>query len=616
MKKNQKKNYLKRYSYIFVSLNFVEETISNLMKKNYFSSLALATGLFLASFQGFAQAPNSFNYQAVARDAAGTVISLQAVGLRFTILDGSPTGTVLFQETQTLSTNALGLFTANIGGGIAGTGTVAAINWGTGGSKWLKVEMDATGGVPPNYTLTGTTQLLSVPYALYAATSGSGGSGGGTGPTGPTGLDGATGPTGSGNGPTGATGATGPTGSGNGPTGVTGPTGPTGLTGATGTGTTGPTGPTGAGAAGATGPTGLTGPTGTGGGTLDNAYNFGGAGAGRTITANSGSVTINGSGTSTAGIALLVNQSGTGTAAIGASLTGTGNAINAASTNAANNTSTIQATTNSSTANNSAILGQSTGTARAVAGEVTSTALADVAVRGNNTRTAGGIGVEGAGFNGVSGITSQAAGYGVFGNNTSTTSTTDDEVGVGGQGGFVGVKGSSASGGFGIASTDIVFAVTDIQSGGTKTFKIDHPLDPENKYLRHFAIEAPQVLNMYRGNIICNSQGEAIITLPEYFHAINVDFSYNLTPIGAAANLFVKQKVSDGKFVIAGGQPGMEVSWQLIAQRNDLYMQNTPNANSAETEKELRNKGKYIRPDFYGQPEEKAILKNDRKLKR
>jgi len=557
------------------------------MKKHYFFSLAAAATLSISA--AFAQVPNAFNYQAVARNGAGVVLATQAVGLRFSILDGSPSGTVVYQETQTLSTNSLGLFTASIGSGSPVSGTIGAINWGAGGSKWLKVELDATGG--STYTLIGTSQLLSVPYALYAATSGSGGSGGGTGPTGPTGPTGA--------GTNGATGATGPTGSGNGPTGPTGATGLNGATGPSGTnGVTGPTGPTGTGSG--------------GGGTLDSAYDFGGSGAGRTITADAGSVTINASGSGSPAIGLLVNQSGTGTAAIGASLTGTGNAINAASTNAANTTSTIQATTNSSTLINSAILGQSTGAARGVAGEVTSTATADAAVRGNNTRTGGGIGVEGVGFNGVSGITSNPVGYGVFGQNSSTTSTTDDEVGVGGQGGFVGVKGSSASGGFGIASTDVVFAVTDIASGGGKSFKIDHPLDPENKYLRHFAIEAPTILNLYRGNIVCNGQGEAIVILPDYFHSINIDFSYHLTPIGAAATLFIKEKIKNGKFVIAGGIPGMEVSWQLISQRNDLYMQNTIDAGKAETAKEPRNKGKYIRPDFYGQPEEKAILKKDK----
>jgi hypothetical protein len=104
------------------------------------------------------------------------------------------------------------------------------------------------------------------------------------------------------------------------------------------------------------GATGPQGPAGTGGGTLDAAYDFGGAGSGRTITADAGSVTINSNGTGTAGIALNVNQTGTSTAAVGALIGGTGNAINASSTNANNSFATIQATTNSATLNNSAVL--------------------------------------------------------------------------------------------------------------------------------------------------------------------------------------------------------------------------------------------------------------------
>ena len=550
--------------------------------------LLLSLSTFLLCFQlASAQAPNALNYQAVARDNAGQIIANQNVSIRFSILDGSPTGSILFSETHSATTNTLGLFTTSIGGGTAILGSFSTINWGVGGSKWLKVELDPNGG--STYSLLGTSQLLSVPYALYAATSGSGGSGGVTGPTGPTG------PTGGGSG----TGATGPSGQ-NGATGATGATGANGLNGATGA-------------------TGVTGPTGSGGSgtvSLDQAYDNGGAGLGRTITVDAGPVTLNAAGTGTPGVGLIVNQTGTATAAIGAILTGTGNAINAVSNNASNTTSTIQATTTSSTANNSAILGQSSGAARGVAGEVTSTGTADVASRGNNARTNGGIGVEGVGYNGVSGITSQEDGYGVFGQNTSTTSTTYDEVGVGGVGGFVGVEGQSASGGYGVASLDRIYAMTDLASGGTKTFMIDHPLDPANKYLRHFAIESNEVLNVYRGNVICNELGEAVVVLPSYFSAINVDFSYQLTPIGAPAGLYIKSKVKDGQFIIAGGTPGMEVSWQLYAQRNDAYMQNTPGAGNAEPEKEARNKGRYFRPDFYGQPAEKAILGGKTKLTR
>lgn len=140
----------------------------------------------------FAQPPQGFNYQAVVRNNSGAIIANQAVSARFTIHDGSASGTTVYQETKSLTTNQFGLITHAVGTGNVTNGTFAAINWGNS-SKWLQVEVDATGG--SSYTDMGTTQLLSVPYALYA----------GTGVTGPTGATGAIGPTG----PTGATGATG-----------------------------------------------------------------------------------------------------------------------------------------------------------------------------------------------------------------------------------------------------------------------------------------------------------------------------------------------------------------------------------------------------------------------
>ena len=216
-----------------------------------------------------AQVPQALNYQAVARNASGNLITNQLVGLRLSILAGSSTGIVSYEETQSASTNQFGLFTIAIGIGTPVTGTFNSINWSTG-QYWLKIEMDATGGT--SYVAMGTAQLLSVPYALYAASSGTAGATGPTGANGATGTVGATGVTG----PTGSTGTAGA----NGSTGVTGATGPTGANGATGTnGATGITGPTGIGTTGATGPTGANGPTGTGMGPTGPTGSTGTAGA-------------------------------------------------------------------------------------------------------------------------------------------------------------------------------------------------------------------------------------------------------------------------------------------------------------------------------------------------
>lgn len=123
--------------------------------------------LCLLLFKGyvFAQLPQALNYQAVARNANGTLLTNTNIGLQFSILDGGPGGNPQFVETHAVITNQFGLFVVNIGQGTLVSGAFSAVTWYTG-SKYLKVEMDATGG--SNYTLTSTSPLLSVPFALVA----------------------------------------------------------------------------------------------------------------------------------------------------------------------------------------------------------------------------------------------------------------------------------------------------------------------------------------------------------------------------------------------------------------------------------------------------------------
>ncbi|MFL5764689.1 MAG: hypothetical protein ACJ77K_12160 [Bacteroidia bacterium] len=208
------------------------------MNKNF--KLLIFTSLFLLCTAGiFAQAPQAFKYQGIARDAAGNPMASASLSVRITIHDASATGTTLYQETQSTTTNSFGLMTLDIGSGTPVTGTFAAISWGSA-AKWMEVEVDFGTGYLPM----GTAQLLSVPYALYAAS----GTAGPAGPTGATGAMGATGAAGT----AGATGAAGPTGAA-GAAGATGAVGATGAAGATGA----------TGSAGATGATGATGPSGT-----------------------------------------------------------------------------------------------------------------------------------------------------------------------------------------------------------------------------------------------------------------------------------------------------------------------------------------------------------------
>jgi len=135
-----------------------------------FRALALYASLFCFVFAANAQSPSAISYQAVARNAAGNLLQNQLVRIRFSLRDGGPLGTVVYQETHSASTNNLGLFVVNLGQGTPVSGSFAAINWGSG-AKFAQIELDPAGG--SSYTDMGTTQMLSVPYALYAATSGS-----------------------------------------------------------------------------------------------------------------------------------------------------------------------------------------------------------------------------------------------------------------------------------------------------------------------------------------------------------------------------------------------------------------------------------------------------------
>lgn len=187
----------------------------NSMKRFFY---LLCTLLLTTPVVVLAQSPQQFNYQGVARDNGGNTLSNQSIGLQIDIRQTTATGTVVFTETHATVTNNFGLFNLSIGSGTTVLGTIGAIDW-SNGPYFLEVSLDASGGT--TYQSTGVSQLLSVPYALFAETSGNSA----VGPTGPTGIAGATGPTGPAGLP-GDAGSQGPAG----PTGATGPQGPTGTT--------------------------------------------------------------------------------------------------------------------------------------------------------------------------------------------------------------------------------------------------------------------------------------------------------------------------------------------------------------------------------------------------
>ncbi|OFW31338.1 MAG: hypothetical protein A3J28_00800 [Acidobacteria bacterium RIFCSPLOWO2_12_FULL_60_22] len=221
------------------------------------------------------------------------------------------------------------------------------------------------------------------------------------------------------------------------------------------------------------------------------------------------------------------------------------------------------------------------------------------------------------------------AGRGVYGNATATSGTTYGVMGVssstGGKGVYGGAWGNSginygvygvtnSASGYGVYSGNNARVVGNLTvdgnlqvSGGTKNFKIDHPLDPANKYLVHAAIESSDVMNLYNGNAVLDENGEAWVSLPEWFETLNRDFRYQLTAIGAPGpNLYVAEEIQGNRFQLAGGKPGMKVSWQVTGIRHDPYLE--AHRMKVEEDKPQDERGLYLHPEVYGQPQEKGIV--------
>ena len=217
---------------------------------------------------------------------------------------------------------------------------------------------------------------------------------------------------------------------------------------------------------------------------------------------------------------------------------------------------------------------------------------------------------------GVAGLNfNTTSGYGVYGNSQSPGGT-----------GVVGLNFSSSSGiggGFYSYSNDgdALFAYS--QSGGYAaflegnvdvdgnlskaggSFKIDHPLDPANKYLYHSFVESPDMKNIYDGLATLDANGEAAIQMPDWFGVLNREFRYQLTCIGGFAPVYIAEELANNQFKIGGGRAGMRVSWQITGIRQDPWA----NAHRipVEEEKDEKLKGFYLHPELYGAPAEKQI---------
>jgi hypothetical protein len=220
----------------------------------------------------------------------------------------------------------------------------------------------------------------------------------------------------------------------------------------------------------------------------------------------------------------------------------------------------------------------------AVKGTSISGSTSNYGVWGEYNGTASGIGVYG--------FSSGAAGYGVWGRVTSGSGhAVHGEVPIG----------STGYAGYFQGNVE----VTGTLSGNVENFKIDHPLDPANKYLSHASLRSAEIKNFYDGVAVLDEKGEALVELPDWFEALNRDFRYQLTCIGGYAPVYIAAEIANHQFKVAGGQPGLKVSWQVTGKRQDAYVK--AHSLQVEQEKSERERGHYQHPELYGQPEEKGL---------
>ena len=217
------------------------------------------------------------------------------------------------------------------------------------------------------------------------------------------------------------------------------------------------------------------------------------------------------------------------------------------------------------------------------------------------------------GGNGVSGTSSSGpgvvgrsaaggAGAGVVGITSGGTSDSNAGAGVRGQ-----CEDPFGWAGYFVGDVEITSG-GNLTISGNKLFKIDHPLDPQNKYLFHSAVESSERKNVYDGVAELEGDGAAWVDLPDWFEALNGDFRYQLTAVGGSApDLHVAEEVSENRFRIAGGQGGMKVCWQVMGSRKDRWA--AANPFEVEQEKPQGERGRYLVPSLYDAPEEQSVVR-------
>jgi hypothetical protein len=227
------------------------------------------------------------------------------------------------------------------------------------------------------------------------------------------------------------------------------------------------------------------------------------------------------------------------------------------------------------------VFGASFGTnavADGVHGETNSGGASGVA----GVNNAGGTGIYGVGGNGVIGSSGSGGGVGVGAYNSSTGDALFAE---------------NQSGGF------AAFFLGDVDVDGNLSkaggsFKIDHPLDPANKYLYHSFVESPDMMDIYNGNVTTDGAGNAVVIMPDWFEALNRDFRYQLTVMGTFAQAIVATKMANHSFTVKTDKPNVEVSWQLTGVRHDAWAD--AHRIPVEQMKAERERGFYMHPELFG----------------
>ena len=211
-----------------------------------------------------------------------------------------------------------------------------------------------------------------------------------------------------------------------------------------------------------------------------------------------------------------------------------------------------------------------------------------------------GLFVSGSGSQGVSVLNTNPTGAATFSNGPSgygVFGSTDTGIAI------AGIATVPATGWAGVFDGDANVPGPLFKGGGA--FRIDHPLDPENKYLSHSFVESPDMKNIYDGVALFDKAGEATVTLPDWFEALNKDFRYQLTPMGAAFVPYVAEEIAGNQFKVGGGIPGRKVSWQVTGIRHDAFAD--ANRIQVEESKSGAAVGTYLHPEAFGRSVEKAL---------